>query len=108
MNFQKAPALVLAAMLQIVPLYRVACVNQAIAPTGFAVVMRWLAGAIALLGSYHAVSGASAAVPGVIPINPTTQQQTGLVTTNALGTNGQTFAYRIFVTNPGINPQQAY
>ena len=108
MNLQKAPALVLAALLQVVPLARVACVNQAVAPTGFAVVLRWLAGAVALLGSYHAVSGASAAVAGVIPINPTTQQQTGPVTLTAAGTNGQTFAYRIYVTNPGNNPQQAY
>jgi hypothetical protein len=108
MNLQKAPALFLAAVLQIIPLCRVACVNQAVAPTGFAIVMRWAAGAVALLGSYHAVSGASAAVPGVIPINPVTQFQTGPVTLNAVGTNGQTIAYRIYVTNPGINPQQAY
>jgi hypothetical protein len=108
MNLKKLPALVLAAVLQVLPLCRVATVNSAIAPSSFAIVMRWLAGTVALLGSYHAVSGASAAVVGVAPINPTTGLQTGLVTTNATGTNGQTFAYRVIVTNPGVNPQQAF
>ena len=108
MNFQKLPALLLAAVLQVVPICRVASVSPATAPTGFAIIFKWLAGAAAVLGSYHAVSGASAAVVGLAPINPVTQLQTGLVTTNATGTNGQTFAYRIIVTNPGINPQQAY
>ena len=108
MNLQKIPALALAAALQILPLSRVATINSVTAPTGFAIVMRWMAGAVALLGSYHAVSGASAAVPGVAPINPVTGLQSGLVTTNATGTNGQTFAYRIIVTNPGVNPQQAF
>jgi hypothetical protein len=108
MNLQKIPALLLALVLQVLPICRVACVNTVAAPTGFAVVMRWLAGTVALLGSYHAVSGASAAVVGVAQINPTTQLQTGPVTTNARGTNGQTFAYRIIVTNPGVNYQQAF
>jgi len=83
MNLQKIPALALAAALQVLPLCRVASINSATAPTGFAIVMRWMAGAVALLGSYHAVSGASAAVPGVAPINPVTGLQSGLVTTNA-------------------------
>src|SRR3954470_19016206 len=108
MNFKKFPALLLAAALQILPLCRTATLNAVNAPTTFAIVMRWLAGTVALLGSYHAVSGASAAVPGVAPINPATGLQTGVVTTNAKGTNGQSFAYRIIVTNPGVNPEQAF
>jgi PKD repeat protein len=108
MNLQKIPSLVLAVALQAMPICRVAYVNTGAAPSGFAIVMRWLGAAVALLGSYHAVSGASAAVVGVAQINPTTQLQTGPVTTNALGTNGQIFAYRIIVTNPGVNPQQAF
>lgn len=108
MNLKKIPALLLAAVLQVVPLCKVVTADTVAVPASFAIVMRWLAGAAALLGSYHAVSGASAAVVGVAPINPTTGLQTGLVTTNAVGTNGQTFAYRVIVTNPGVNPQQAF
>jgi hypothetical protein len=102
-RIQKAPALVLAAALQLVPMVRVVLVNQAVAPTGYAIVFRWAAAAVALLGSYHAVSGASAAIAGVASLSPP-----GPVTTNATGTVGQTFAYRIVVTNPGVNPGQAY
>lgn len=102
-RIQKAPALVLAAALQVVPIARVALVNQAIAPSGYAIVFRWAAAAVALLGSYHAVSGASAAIAGLADLSPP-----GPVVTNATGTVGQTFAYRIVVTNPGVNPGQAW
>jgi hypothetical protein len=102
-RIQKAPALVLAAALQLVPMARVVLVNQAVAPSGYAIVFRWAAAAVALLGSYHAVSGASAAIAGLANLNPP-----GPITTNATGTAGQTFAYRIVVTNPGVNPGQAY
>jgi hypothetical protein len=108
MNYRKAPALLLAVALQIVPLSRVACLNQATAPTGFAVIFRWLAGAAALLGSYHAVSGASAAIAGVYPYNPVNGLPTGPVSTNATGAVGQAFNYEIDVTNPGVNNAQAY
>lgn len=102
-EFRNIPALALAAALQILPMARVACVNSGSAPTGFAVVFRLFAGAVALLGSYHAVSGASAAIAGMQNLNPL-----GPITTNATGATGQTFAYRIVVTNPGVDPQQAY
>ena len=106
MNVRKIPALVLATALQVLPLCRVAYVNQAVAPTGFAIVMRWLAGAVALLGSYHAVSGASAAIPGVYTVTAITNgAQTGPVTTSPTGTNGQLLIYKVLVTNPG-NTQQ--
>jgi hypothetical protein len=102
-RIQKVPALALAAALQILPIARVACVNQAAAPSGFAIVFRWCAGAVALLGSYHAVSGASAAIAGMQNLSPV-----GPLTTNAAGTVGKLFVYRIVVTNPGQNPDQAY
>jgi hypothetical protein len=102
-RIQGIPALALAAALQVLPIARVACVNQAVAPSGFAIVFRWFAGAVALLGTYHAVSGASAAIAGVQNLNPV-----GPLTTNATGAVGQAFAYRIVVTNPGVNPQQAF
>src|ERR1044072_9356870 len=97
-RIQKVPALVLAAALQVVPMARVAMVNQVIAPSGFAIVFRWVAGAVALLGSYHAGSGASAASAGLANLNPP-----GPVPTTVTGNVGKAFSYRIVVTNPGVN-----
>jgi hypothetical protein len=108
MNLRKAPALVLALALQTLPLCRVACVDSAAAPTGFAIVMRWLAGAVALLGSYHAVSGASAAIAGVAPYSATNGVQTGPVSLSATGAVGKAFVYRIVVTNPGSDHAQDF
>ncbi len=70
MKLHKVPALVLALGLQVVPVCRLACVTQTAAPTGFAIVFRWIVGAVALLGTVHAVSGASAAIAGVANTNP--------------------------------------
>ena len=105
MNLRKLPALLLAAALQVLPLCRVACVNQAVAaPTGFAVVMRWLAGAVALLGSYHAVSGASASIVGVASWSRITNGvQTGPVTASATGAAGQPFLYKIIISTPATS-----
>jgi hypothetical protein len=80
---------------------RVACVNQAVAPTGFAIVMRWLAGAVALLGSYHAVSGASAAIVGVASWSKITNGvETGPVTSSVSAAAGQALLYKIVITTP--------
>lgn len=107
MNIRKLPALILATALQVLPLCRVACVNQAVAPSGFAIVMRWLAGAAALLGSYHAVSGASAAIVGVASWSKITNGvQTGPVTTSVSGTAGQPLLYKIVITTPATTGAQ--
>jgi hypothetical protein len=107
MNIRKIPALVLATALQIFPMCRVACVNQAVAPTGFAIVMRWLAGTVALLGSYHAVSGASAAIVGVASWTKITNGvQSGPVTTSVTGTAGQPLVYKIIITTPATTGAQ--
>ncbi len=103
MKLHKAPTLVLALGLQLVPVCRLACVTQTAAPTGFAIVFRWLVGAVALLGTYHTVSGASAAISGVANTNPP-----GPVTTNATGKVDQPFSYRIIVTNPGKDHAQDF
>ena len=86
---------------------RVAAVNQAVAPTGFAIVMRWLAGAVALLGSYHAVSGASAAIVGVASWSKITNGvQAGPVTTSVTATAGQPLLYKIVITTPATTGAQ--
>ncbi len=103
MKLQNAPALVLAIGLQVAPVSRILAIAPAVNPAGFAVVLRWLACTVALLGTYHTVSGASAAIAGVANTNPN-----GPVGTNATGTVGQSFSYRIIVTNPGASPAQDY
>lgn len=86
---------------------RVACVNQAVAPTGFAIVMRWLAGTVALLGSYHAVSGASAAIVGVAAWSKITNGvETGPVVTSVTATGGTPLLYKIIITTPATTGAQ--
>ncbi len=102
-HLEKLPALVLAIGLQLVPVARLAVVNPVTAPPGIAVVCRLLIGAAALLGGYHTVSGASAAIAGLANTNPR-----GPVTSNVTATVSTAFSYRIIVTNPGVNPSQAY
>jgi hypothetical protein len=99
MKLQNAPALVLALGLQVAPVSRILAIAPTTNPAGFAVVFRWLACAAALLGTYHTVSGASAAIAGVADTSPA-----GPVSTNAAGTVSQSFSYRIIVTNPGQSP----
>jgi hypothetical protein len=107
MNLRKLPALLLAAALQVLPMCRVACVNQAVAPTGFAIVMRWLAGTVALLGSYHAVSGASAAIVGVASWSKITNGvQTGPVVTSVSAASGTPLLYKIVITTPATTGAQ--
>jgi hypothetical protein len=107
MNFRKLPALLLAAALQVLPMCRVACVNLAVAPTGFAIVMRWLAGAVALLGSYHAVSGASAAIVGVASWSKITNGiETGPVVSSVTASSGTPLLYKIIITTPATSGAQ--
>ncbi len=103
MKVQSLPAVGLAVGLQLVPVCRVAWVRSVATPPGFAIVFRWLACAVTLLGSYHTVSGASTAIAGVANTNPR-----GPVTTVATGKVGQPFSYRIVVTNPGVTAQNFY
>ncbi len=105
MKLQNAPALVLAIGLQLAPVGRMISTSTtaAINPAGIGIVCRWLACAAALLGAYDTVSGASAAIAGVANTSPP-----GPVTTNATGNVGQSFSYRIIVTNPGSSHAQDY
>jgi len=106
MRTQRIAALLLAVALQVLPVCRLALVNQAVAPPGFAFVLRWLAVAVVSLGAVHAVSGASAAVAGVASY--TNNAQAGPVSLTATGTVGVAFNYRIIVSNPGPDTGQDY
>ena len=103
MRLLRLPALVLAIALQMAPVCRLACLNHGGPTAGYAIVYKCLLGAVALLGTYHAVSAASAAIAGVSSTSPI-----GPVTTNATGTVGQPFSYRIIVTNPGKDHSQDF
>jgi len=103
MKIHRIPPLILAIGLQLLPLTRVVCLTQTAAPSGIAVVCRWLAAAAVVLGGYHTVSGASAAIAGLANTNPR-----GPVTSNVTAQVNQPFSYRVIVTNPGVNPGQAY
>ncbi len=85
MKARKFASLVLAGLLQIVPLARQWLVELPPLP-GIAVVFRWGVGAVATLGAFDAVSGASTVIT-----SPKT----------ATGTNGVPFSYRI-TTGPEV------
>ncbi len=80
MKSTRAPSLLLALVLQVMPVTRVILATPPVGGTSFAIVSTWIAGLAALLGSYNAVSGAS-----------TTITSAGTAT----GTNGTAFSYRI-------------
>jgi uncharacterized repeat protein (TIGR01451 family) len=99
----KIPMLLLAVVLNCAPICRLACPILGAPPAGFAIVFRCLAGAAALLGSYHATSGASALIAGVANTNPP-----GPVSDTATGQVNRAFSYQIVVRNAGEDPDQAY
>jgi hypothetical protein len=80
MRNPKVPSLVLALALQVLPITRVFIAAAPATGCSFAIVSTWIAGAVALLGSYDVVSGASTTItsPGT-----------------AIATNGTPFYYRI-------------
>lgn len=80
MNSTRVPSLLLALVLQVLPVTRVFVATSSTAGSSFAIVSTWLAGFGALLGSYNAVSGASTTIT-----SPAT----------ATATNGVAFTYRI-------------
>jgi hypothetical protein len=66
MRVSKLQSLVLAAALQVLPISRVFIASAPAAGSSYAIVATWIAGTVALLGGYDAVSGAS-----TISITPT-------------------------------------
>ena len=111
MKFRKLPPFVLAVFLQFAPVIKLFQANPMfLASSPIAIILRWAVGVAAAVGAYHTVSGASAAIAGMVKYtnSPTGPIPIGLATTNATGVAGQSFFYRILVTNPGVNPDQAF
>ena len=104
----RLPSLLLAAVLQLVPLCRAVLLGRAGATSGarVAVIFGWVAGALAMLGQHDAVSGASASVSGMVKYVGTTP--VGSPTNYAPEPIGQVFKYRITVSNPGTDIAKNY
>lgn len=71
-----------------------------------AILLGWVAGALAMMGQHDAVSGASAAVTGMVKYVGTTP--VGSPTNYAAEPVGQVFKYRITVSNPGTDFAKNY
>ncbi|MBI5772652.1 MAG: immunoglobulin domain-containing protein [Verrucomicrobia bacterium] len=80
--------LLLTALLQVMPLARVVLTDPLPAAPGASILFKWAVGAFALMGGLHAVAGASA------------NQNLINSPTNATGTNGVGFRYRITSVEP--------
>ena len=102
----KRSALLLAALLQVLPILRVAVVSSGSTAPPVAAVLTWLAAAAALLGGFEAVSGASAAVTGFVKYSGNTPA--GTPTNSAVEPASQAFKYRITVSNPGTDVARNY
>lgn len=96
----------LAAVLQVLPICRIGVVTPVATPSAWAIVMAWVAGAVALLGSYDVVSGASAGISGLVKYSGSTP--VGLPTFDVAEPMGQAFRYRITVSNPGTDFDKNY
>jgi hypothetical protein len=107
MKLNRIPSLVLAVLLQTVPICRTFLINPATAQTGFAILFRWIAGAGTLLGAMDAVSGASATITGLKPYAGTTViGPTSLTPSVPAGATNITL--RMIVANPGTDHLQDY
>ena len=80
MKTAKVPSLLLACVLQVLPVTRVFLTASPAAGSSFAIVSTWIAGLAALMGAHDAVSGASTSITS---------------SGTATGTNGAAFSYRI-------------
>ena len=99
-------SLILAGLLQVLPICRGPAAPALAAPASLAIVSRWLASAVTLLGSYDAVSGASAAIAGLVKYSGGTPA--GKPTNFVAEPTGLPFKYRITVTNPGTDFDKNY
>ena len=88
----KIPALLLSAFLQLAPLLRIASTEATVFTSPVFSALRWIAGATAVAGSFHAVSGA-----------------TGLtITPGTKGTNGAVFGARASIVSGQHGAAQSY
>jgi len=103
-NRMRRLSLVLAALLQVMPMVRLACSNPAVA-SSFAIIFRWVIGGTAAIGAFDAVSGATT----VYYTTPTNYTGTAgfLFTNNVALTNngGDSGAYFVLTNKSGFSAQ---
>ncbi len=104
--FAHCASLILAVLLRAFGRWRVPVPGMAIAPARAPFVLTWIAGAVVLLGSYDAMSGASASVSGAVKYVGTTP--VGSPTNSMVEPVGEIFKYRITVSNPGVDIAKNY
>ncbi len=99
-------SLVLAALLQMLPICRPIMLQAAPLASAWALFFRWVAGSTVTLGGYHAISAASAAVSGLTKYSNSVPL--GLPTNFVVEPVGRPFRYRITVSNPGSDVNKNY
>ena len=99
-------SLILAALLRVAPMCRSVLLGRTAAGPRTGVIFAWVAGALAMIGHYDAVSGASAEVSGMVKYVGTTP--VGSPTNYAAEPVGGVFKYRITVSNPGTDYDKNY
>lgn len=102
----KAAVLFLAVALRVLPICRAVLLSEFTAVPPIAAVCRLLVVTAVLLGSYDAVSGASAGISGVVKYSGSTP--VGTPTNYVVEPVEQPFRYRITVTDPGIDFSKNY
>jgi uncharacterized repeat protein (TIGR01451 family) len=104
---RKVPQISLVVFLHIAPICKVICTaSSGVGSSPAAIVLRWAAAIAAMIGTYHTVSAASAAIVGLTKYNNNTP--VGGPTNNAVALEGQTFRYRITVSNAGSDHNKDY
>jgi hypothetical protein len=98
MRLRRFPSLLLSALIQLAPLLRVATAEAATAVAPVIAVLRWAVGAMAVAGSFHAVSGAS----GI-----TITQGASTITTPR-GTNSTPMGFRVQISSTVQGIAQSY
>lgn len=98
MTTRSFASLLLSVLIQLAPLLRVAVADAAVLASPVVAVLRWVIGAVAVAGSFHAVSGAT----GI------TITQGTSTTSSPKGTNGSPMGFRVSITSTEHGTAKSY
>jgi len=98
MTSRPLASLFLSVLIQLAPLLRVAMADAAVLASPVVAVLRWVIGAVAVAGSFHAVSGAT----GI------TITQGTSTTSSPKGTNGTPMGFRVSITSTDHGTAKSY
>lgn len=103
---RRLPQVALVIFLHFAPICKMLPSSATMLGSPAAIVLRWAAAIAAMVGTYHTVSAASAAIVGLTKYNNNTP--VGGPTNNAVVTEGSVFRYRITVSNAGSDHNKDY